>query len=201
MERFHDGLISHVHGFESHIRYAYKNRPAAAADRKGKTMYRTGSGEAIRFDMIPERMDQFRNATKQFGSDYQIIIGTDSQNFSDTKIVTVIAIVCKGHGGIFFYEVSRKPVIKNVRLKLQVETTDSLITAQRLIDLLEGKDEYSLLYRECPLAIHVDAGNSEKGRTRELIPEIVGWIRACGYNAFTKPDSFVASTIADRISK
>ena len=56
-------------------------------------MYRTGSGEAIRFEMIPERMNQFRNATKQFGSDYQIIIGTDSQNFSDTKIVTVIAIV------------------------------------------------------------------------------------------------------------
>ena len=104
-------------------------------------MYRTGSGEAIRFEMIPERMNQFRNATKQFGSDYQIIIGTDSQNFSDTKIVTVIAIVCKGHGGVFFYEVSRKPVIKNVRLKLQVETTDSLITAQRLIDLMEGSED------------------------------------------------------------
>ena len=164
-------------------------------------MYRTGSGEAIRFEMIPERMNQFRNATKQFGADYQIIIGTDSQNFSDTKIVTVIAIVCKGHGGIFFYEVSRKPVIKNVRLKLQVETTDSLITAQRLIELLEENENYRSLYWGSPLAIHVDAGNSEQGKTKELIPEIVGWVRACGYNAFTKPDSFVASTIADRISK
>ena len=96
---------------------------------------------------------------------------------------------------------SRKPVIKNVRLKLQVETTDSLITAQKLIELLEGREEYQALYRDCPVAIHVDAGNSEKGKTKELIPEIIGWIRACGYDAFVKPDSFVASTIADRISK
>ena len=164
-------------------------------------MYRTGAGEAISFEMIPEKMNLFRESTRQFASDYHIIIGTDSQNFSDTKIVTVIAIIGKGHGGIFFYEVSRKPVIKNVRLKLQVETTDSLITAQKLIELLEGREEYQALYRDCPVAIHVDAGNSEKGKTKELIPEIIGWIRACGYDAFVKPDSFVASTIADRISK
>ena len=72
---------------------------------------------------------------------------------------------------------------------------------QRLIDLMEGSEEYSSLYQGSPLAIHVDAGNSEKGKTRELIPELVGWIRACGYDCSVKPDSFVASTIADRLSK
>ena len=46
-----------------------------------------------------------------------------------------------------------------------------------------------------------DAGNSDKGKTKALIPELVGWIRASGYDAKTKPESFVASTIADRISK
>ena len=68
----------------------------------------------------------------------------------------MIAIICKGHGGVFFYEVSRKSVIKNVRLKLQVETTDSLITAQRLIELLEERGEYTSLYQDSPIAIHVN---------------------------------------------
>ena len=57
------------------------------------------------------------------------------------------------------------------------------------------------MFAECPLSIHVDAGNSDKGKTKALIPELVGWIRASGYDAKTKPESFVASTIADRISK
>ena len=49
--------------------------------------------------------------------------------------------------------------------------------------------------------IHVDAGNSPDGKTRELIPDIVGWIRSCGYDCVVKPDSYTASSIADRISK
>jgi predicted RNase H-related nuclease YkuK (DUF458 family) len=57
------------------------------------------------------------------------------------------------------------------------------------------------MFLTCPIIIHVDAGNSVKGKTRALIPELVGWIRACGYDVRTKPESFVASTIADRISK
>ena len=59
----------------------------------------------------------------------------------------------------------------------------------------------TLGFLTCPIIIHVDAGNSVKGKTRALIPELVGWIRACGYDVRTKPESFVASTIADRISK
>ena len=128
-------------------------------------------------------------------------MGTDSQNHSETKIVTVICITCKGHGGIFFYQVTREPKIEEVRRKLYVETQESLEIAQQLIEELESNHIYSDVYLNCPISIHVDAGNSPKGKTRELIPEIVGWIKACGYDAKVKPDSFCASTIADRISK
>jgi unsaturated chondroitin disaccharide hydrolase len=64
-----------------------------------------------------------------------------------------------------------------------------------------GDRKYEEMYLNCPIAIHVDAGNSTNGKTKELIPELVGWIRACGYDCQVKPESFVASTIADRISK
>ena len=34
------------------------------------------------------------------------------------KIVSVIAVICEGHGGIFFYEVTRRALIRDVRTKL-----------------------------------------------------------------------------------
>ena len=39
-------------------------------------------------------------------SEYNLMIGTDSQNFDKTKVVVVIALHRVGKGGIFFYEVS-----------------------------------------------------------------------------------------------
>ena len=92
-------------------------------------------------------------------------------------------------------------MIKDIRRKLQVETNESLLTATKLVTCLEDNHDYEEMYLNCPISIHVDAGNSPKGKTRELIPEIVGWVKACGYDVKVKPESFCASTIADRISK
>ncbi len=110
-------------------------------------------------------------------------------------------MICEGHGGIFFYEISRRALIRDVRTKLRVETNDSLQVAETLVETMENDKKYEEMYLNCPIAIHVDAGNSRNGKTRELIPELVGWIKACGYDCSVKPDSFVASTIADRLSK
>ena len=164
-------------------------------------MFCTGSGESIEFDRIPDRLLDFYQKTKIYDSDYEIIVGTDSQNHSRTKIVNVICIVCHGHGGIYFYEITNERIIHDVKRKLQVETNESLLTASRLVGCLEDDEKYEEMYLSCPISIHVDAGNSPKGKTRELIPEIVGWVRACGYDVKVKPESFCASTIADRISK
>lgn len=164
-------------------------------------MFRTGSGKKIVFEDIGNELLSFYKRNKEHGEQMSIIIGTDSQNFSDTKMVSVIAMICHGHGGIFIYEIKHTKLIQNVRLKLHTETSDSLALAERLVDLLESSDVYEEMYHSCPLSIHVDAGNSDKGKTKQLIPELVGWIKACGYDVKTKPDSFVASSIADKISK
>lgn len=164
-------------------------------------MFLTGSNKPITLEKIPDALLNFYNKNKEKDSAMQIIIGTDSQNFDKTKMVSVIAMICEGHGGIFFYKTSHINRISNVRLKLQTETSDSLMLAAQLVDMLENNNTYEDMYNNCPISIHVDAGNSENGKTKALIPELVGWIKACGYNVKTKPDSFVASTIADRISK
>ena len=164
-------------------------------------MFKTGTGQPIKFEQIPDRMLSFYDKMQPYGSDFEILVGTDSQNHSQTRIVNVICILCHGHGGIYFYEVTEEPIIRDVKRKLQVETNGSLVIASRLVGLLEAEKQYEEMYLACPIAIHVDAGNSPKGKTRELIPQIVGWVRACGYDVKVKPDSFCASTIADRITK
>lgn len=70
----------------------------------------------------------------------------------------------------------------------------------KLTEILEG-DGYAELREKMSVAIHIDAGWNPDGKTRELIPELVGWIRGMGYSCECKPDAYVASTIADKISK
>lgn len=116
--------------------------------------------------------------------------------------VNVIAVICEGHGGIFFYKINNRDRILDVRTKLQMETGDSLEIADKLIRLLET-EEYEEVFLNTTFSIHIDAGYSEKGKTKDLIPELVGWVKGSISNCevYVKPDSYVASGIADKISK
>ena len=150
---------------------------------------------------IPEKLLAFYERNKVYGEAMEITIGTDSQNHSSgTKIVTVISMICKGHGGIFFYTAEYRELIKIVKQKLETETYISLETAKTLLDELDN-DDYHVLIDNCPLSIHIDAGNAPHGKTRDLIQALTGWVHAMGYECEVKPDSYSASTIADRLSK
>ena len=48
------------------------------------------------------------------GHEYNVMIGTDSQNFDTTKVVVVIALHDVGHGGIFFYDRTQKLQIRYI---------------------------------------------------------------------------------------
>ena len=132
---------------------------------------------------------------------YELSVGTDSQNFDDTKMVRVVTLHDVGYGGIFFYDVRRMRKIMNVREKLTIETTYSLECAQQLLDAVEAfKKSFGFDITKCVhFSIHVDAGPN--GRSRDSINEICGWVRACGYDVHTKPESYAASSIANKISK
>ncbi len=154
----------------------------------------------LKLEDIPWYISEYYNRMKQYDSGIHITIGTDSQNFDYTKEVNVIAVICDGHGGIFFYKINARDRIADVRTKLRIETADSLEIAENLLDVLETP-EYEEVFLNATFSIHIDAGYSEKGKTKELIPELVGWVKACGYEARVKPESFVASGVADKISK
>lgn len=149
---------------------------------------------------IPNKLLHFYDERKVFGTPFHLIIGTDSQTKKETKIVTVIAIVCEGHGGIFFYTSKTVPMITNLARKLETETGDSLLVATELLEELES-DNFSEFMKNVPITIHIDAGNTPRNKTKSLIDGLIGWVTATGLQCEIKPDSFVASTIADRISK
>ena len=164
-------------------------------------MFQSETYGKVNIDQIPEKLLAFYDKNRNTEGVFQIVVGTDSQNFNDTKMVTVIAAYKEGHGGIFFYEVDRIDRITNVQQKLNTETSRSLEVMMQLAGELEEESKYKKMKEDTLLSIHVDAGWSDKGKTKELIPGLVGWIRACGFEAKCKPESFAASSIADKISK
>lgn len=152
---------------------------------------------------IREVVDIVRKYIQQSPEDnYDVTIGTDSQNFDRTKIVMVIAVHRKGRGGIFFYKTIYQEKITNIRVKLTRETQLSLELADTFLKEMEKEFYRSEFNYEAPnihYAIHVDAGHD--GKTNVLIPEIIAWVNACGYPVSVKPDSYAASSIANKYSK
>lgn len=125
--------------------------------------------------------------------EYQISIGTDSQNFDLTKVVIVVAIHRVGNGGIFFYDIKRVKKITNIRQKIFYETNLSINAAAKFVEIFE--DEHF----NYNISIHVDAGNN--GPSSKIIPEITAWINSCGFDCKIKPYSYAASSIANKYSK
>ncbi len=163
-------------------------------------MYKSATYGDLELKQVPEKIRDYYEKMKKYDTPFKVTIGSDSQTFDTLKLVNVISVISEGHGGIFFYEITRLNRTNDVRQKLTTETNESLQVALKLTDILEGK-EYDELRDNMSMSIHIDAGWSPNGKSKEFIHELVGWIRGMGYDCEVKPNSFVASTIADKISK
>ena len=162
--------------------------------------FRRGNGTSVSYnEIIPIIADYIAKDPTQ---EYDITIGTDSQNHSHTKIVEVIAVHRVGDGGIFFYRVEYVRKIRSIKEKIVEETSRSLANASGLLDEIQ----LELLERDVDIdklnihfCIHCDIGH--KGRTQSLISEITNWVHSMGYECLIKPDSYTASGIANKFSK
>jgi len=158
------------------------------------------SQQNITFDMIADKIINW--VAEQPEKEYVLAIGTDSQTCSATKVVLSITLHRLYNGGIFFlHSVYHKPYQHNqLHQKLYEETQASLDAAEILIKKLKDRgfdiqEETSHIH----LSIHMDIG--EHGPTSKYIQELEGWVRAVGYDYEIKPNSYAASTIADKYSK
>lgn len=162
--------------------------------------FHRGNGDIVTHDEMVKIVADYISADPT--QEYEITVGTDSQNHSQTKMVEVIALHRIGHGGIFFYRVDYVRKIKSLKEKIVEETSRSLENASGLLDdvqlqlLEEGIDIDDL---NIHFIIHCDIGH--EGKTQALIKEIVSWVHSAGYECQIKPDSYAASGIANKISK
>lgn len=126
---------------------------------------------------------------------YKIVIGTDSQTTNRTTLfVSALIIHRVGKGARFFFGKKKSKPIFDLRYRIYKETELSL----NLIDVL-NENKITDLVAEWPIEIHLDIG--QQGETRKLIKEVVGWVTAVGYVAKIKPNSYGASSVADRFTK
>lgn len=163
-------------------------------------MFHSASGKAMTINEIADRIIQYM--MEDINASYEIMVGTDSQTHKDTKMVEIIAVHRKGLGGIFFHNTDFIPRIRNLKQKINEETSRSLTVANELLDAIEFPllgEGYLLEDLNVTFQIHCDIGKF--GKTNELIKEIVSWVTSQGYICMIKPDSYVASGIADKYSK
>lgn len=125
---------------------------------------------------------------------YRLIIGTDSQVRQRALFVTAVIIHRLGKGARYFYVKRYERAMQSLRQRIYYETSLSLDVASRLTAIMAQSD-----IGELQLEIHLDIGT--RGSTRTLIKELVGMVIGSGYAARIKPDSFGASTVADKHTK
>src|SRR5260221_2714935 len=136
---------------------------------------------------------------------YSVVIGSDSQvkhnkrslplrgnGIKECVFVTAIIVHRKGHGAKYFWKREKVMKVPVFRDRIYTETMRSLNAANELVPVLMERipgEKYNF-------EIHIDVGPN--GKTREMIKEVVGMVNGSGYTAKTKPESWGASTVADK---
>lgn len=130
---------------------------------------------------------------------YSVVVGCDSSSDEDPCFPLAVVVLRKGEGGRFFlkkihYDSRERKKFRNWRMRILQEVMLSCELALYLKEKLEQKignnPGYEFKY------IHADIG--ENGATKDMIKEVTGLIRGNGFEPKIKPESYVASAVADK---
>lgn len=153
--------------------------------------FRSPTHGALDFDGVLNKLLNYIG--NEPGLEYELIIGTDSIPLHRTSAEFVSAIVVhrKSSGGIYFWNKRVEASMHTLRQRIYEEALLSLKLAEQLIQHLRQRN-----IADFNLTIHVDIGPN--GETKQMLHEIVGMIKGNGFEVKTKPDSYGASSVADR---
>jgi predicted RNase H-related nuclease YkuK (DUF458 family) len=157
--------------------------------------FRSGSNENV-YLTFEEALEQAINYIKEKPDDkYNVIVGSDSlYSPCHTVFATVFAVHRIGCGARFWYAQSKEKFPRNTPVRLMREAADSV---EVMLSLLSSN-----IARVVPknnFSVHVDVG--EKGESRTVITEIIGYVTGQGLKCEYKPNSAVAANCADRLTK
>lgn len=127
---------------------------------------------------------------------YRLIVGTDSRAREDITFVTAVVIHRVGRGARYYYEKRKHGKLASLRQRIYYETALSLNLGSKIAARLASNGWSEL---DLDLEIHLDIG--QEGATKSMIREIVGMVTGSGFDAKIKPESYGASSVADKYTK
>ncbi|MEB1809446.1 MAG: ribonuclease H-like YkuK family protein [Bacillaceae bacterium] len=145
---------------------------------------------------------------KEPASTYRLIIGTDSQVHGKyTRFVTGIVIRREGKGAwgcIRKFDIPTR--IEGLHSKISIETTlteqiAQLFTIQRKKQMINIILPHIKEGSSLTIEGHIDVGQGARNKTKVYVEEMVKRIEEHGMKPFIKPQSFVASSYANRYTK
>lgn len=150
-------------------------------------------------EVIRELINYISEKPEKF---YDIIIGCDSSSSEEPHFPLAVVVLRAGEGGRFFLKKIAYKDRKFYTWKTRI-LEEVFLSCQLALYLRENFEKeikrlkintfrYQLRY------IHADVG--ENGQTKTMIKEVVGLIRGNGFEPKIKPESFAASSVADRYS-
>lgn len=150
-------------------------------------------------EVIKELISYISEKPEKF---YNIVVGCDSSSEEEPHFPMAVVILRVGEGGRFFLKRIAYKGRKFYNWKQRI-LEEVLLSCQLALYLRENFEKaiqklkndnlhYQLRY------IHADVG--ENGQTRDMIKEVVGLIKGNGFEPRIKPESFAASSVADRYS-
>ncbi|WP_456275676.1 ribonuclease H-like YkuK family protein [Bacillus sp. AK128] len=137
---------------------------------------------------------------------YHLSIGTDSQvHLNETKFISAIHIhrVGRGAWGCLRHIIIPRE-IRSVREKISLETAysqelASMFSTEHFNEMTEILLPFADEGADFRFEIHLDIGR--KGVTKDLIQEMTSRIISMGIEPIIKPDSYAASSYANRYTK
>lgn len=146
--------------------------------------------------VIKEILNYINQKPEKF---YDIIVGCDSSSSEEPHFPIVVVVLRTGEGGRFFVKKIEYKNRKFYSWKTRI-LEEILLSCQLALNFREKLEEemkdFSFLPNYQFRYIHADIG--ENGATKDMIKEVIGLIKGNGFEAKIKPESFAASSVADR---
>ena len=156
-----------------------------------EVVWHSGSGGSYTFAEVIEKIVE----TKKDNNSLEIHVGTDSDpNGKKYAIATGIALRIPGRGACYFWSrdyLNAKYAV-NIGFRLEREVADSVVVAEHLKKLIEI---------DIKIIIHVDCNTKLNHASGKYAKKLTSYAAGMGYTVKIKPDSWAASSLADKHAK
>jgi predicted RNase H-related nuclease YkuK (DUF458 family) len=173
---------------------------------KNQLLFHNLQEKNMTFEQVYARIIRFMNLSRN--GNYRLMIGTDSQvHIKSTIFITGIVILNEGKGAWACIRKVSVPIrMERLHERISYETSlteeiVSLFTEERKTNMIDIVLPYIYQGASFTMEGHLDIGSGNRNKTRIYVEEMTARIEAMGLEPKIKPESFVASSYANRFTK